>query len=155
MLLWIRGCLTPQEIRERITHKNSDFLKRIVEYLENLCVGQFLDGTKDMVSLRVAEETNKPTYKDPTKTLPVPPPPPCDVHQQKIENCKLCSNLLSWRLEFINRVDDILLRSNIHNHNRYKNKSPPCIDSNGNCKRRFPRETFYESLCNKESSLLS
>jgi len=47
LLLWISGSLTPQEIREKIMDVNSDFQKKMVEYLESLCVGQFLTGEKN------------------------------------------------------------------------------------------------------------
>jgi len=50
LLLWIAGCFTPQEIRDKIMDPNSDFQKKIVEYLEALCVGEFLTGTKSEIS---------------------------------------------------------------------------------------------------------
>src|SRR5882724_4346307 len=36
MLLWILNSLSPQEIRDQIMDPNSDFQKRIVEYLESV-----------------------------------------------------------------------------------------------------------------------
>jgi hypothetical protein len=45
LLLWISGSFTPQEIRNRIMDVNSEFQKKMVEYLESLCVGEFLTGT--------------------------------------------------------------------------------------------------------------
>jgi len=45
MLLWIRGALTPQEIRDRIMDPDSDFQKKMVEYLESVHMGEFITGT--------------------------------------------------------------------------------------------------------------
>jgi len=45
----------PQEIRDRIMDVNSDFQKKIVEYLESLCVGEFINGPKIDISERVGE----------------------------------------------------------------------------------------------------
>jgi len=43
MLLWIANSLTPQEIRDRILDPLSDFQKKMVEYLESVCAGEFSD----------------------------------------------------------------------------------------------------------------
>ena len=40
MLLWIRGALTPQEIRDRIMDPKSDFQKKMVEYIESVHMGE-------------------------------------------------------------------------------------------------------------------
>jgi hypothetical protein len=45
MLLWILNSLSPQEIRDQIMDPNSDFQKKIVEYLESVHVGEFMTGT--------------------------------------------------------------------------------------------------------------
>src|ERR1700683_1648744 len=47
MLLWILNSLSPQEIRDRIMDPNSDFQKKIVEYLESVHVGEFMTGNMD------------------------------------------------------------------------------------------------------------
>jgi len=39
MLLWILNSLSPQEISDQIMDPNSEFQKRIVEYLESVHVG--------------------------------------------------------------------------------------------------------------------
>jgi hypothetical protein len=49
MLLWIMNSLLPQEIKDRIMDPNSDFQKRIVEYLKSVHVGEFMTGTMDEV----------------------------------------------------------------------------------------------------------
>jgi hypothetical protein len=54
LLLWIRGALTPQEIRDKIMDPNSDFQKLMVEYLEGVHQGEFITG--NMESVRVGVE---------------------------------------------------------------------------------------------------
>jgi hypothetical protein len=44
MLLWIKGALTPQEIRDKIMDPTSDFQKKMVEYLEGVHMGEFITG---------------------------------------------------------------------------------------------------------------
>jgi hypothetical protein len=70
LLLWISGPLTPQEIRDRIMDVNSDFQKKIVEYLESVCVGEFLTSPKIDVSERVGVASQASDYLEPTFTLP-------------------------------------------------------------------------------------
>src|SRR4030095_5686799 len=36
MLIWLKCCLSPQEIREKIINSDSEFLKKLVEYLESV-----------------------------------------------------------------------------------------------------------------------
>jgi len=42
---------------------NSDFQKKIVEYLEALCVGEFLTGTKSEISEKTKLASVAPEYK--------------------------------------------------------------------------------------------
>ena len=49
MLLWIRGALTPQEIRDQIMDPESDFQKKVVEYLESVHMGEFITGSLEDV----------------------------------------------------------------------------------------------------------
>ena len=49
MLLWIRGALTPQEIRDQIMDPESDFQKKMVEYLESVHMGEFITGSLEDV----------------------------------------------------------------------------------------------------------
>src|SRR5712692_7166503 len=78
MLLWIVNSLSPQEIRDRIMDPNSDFQKKIVEYLEGVHVGEFLTGSMDDVKKNVNKDIECKDYKDPTQTLPNPPPEPSE-----------------------------------------------------------------------------
>lgn len=104
----------------------------MVEYLESLCIGEFLTGSKADVSERVNTESKLPEYQDPTYTLPDPPPPPCD------NNLDLDSNeTKTWWIQFEKTVDDLLLRSNQHTHTVDKdgNNTSYCTNAKGQCKR--------------------
>jgi len=106
MLLWIRGALTPQEIRDRIMDPESDFQKKMVEYLESVHMGEFITGSLEDVkkNVDIAELDDK--YKNPTETLPIPPPPQCN--QNECGKCKYCKAIGSWQTQFNTTVDDIL-----------------------------------------------
>jgi hypothetical protein len=148
LLLWLRGCVTPQVLREKLMDPNSDWQKKIVDWLESCQMGEFMTGSKDVVEAKVSAWSKSPDYKDPTETMPEPPPPMCKkVH----ENCKRCDNVKSWWGCFKNTVDDILMKSNIHNCRRSMNKDSThnkkhayvgCLENKwGKCKARFPRPT--------------
>src|ERR1700679_3872042 len=49
MLLWLKGSLSPQEIRDRIMDPTSDFQQKMVEYLESVHLGEFMTGSIDEV----------------------------------------------------------------------------------------------------------
>jgi hypothetical protein len=154
LLLWIAGSLTPQEVRDKIMDVNSDFQKKLVEYLESLCVGQFLTGTKAEVSDNVTIASNDSNYTDPTYTLPDSPPtcPRC-----KTKCCLQHDNQKTWWQKFKTCVDDILLRSNIHTHkiNQHGKDKSYCLNAVGQCKRRFPRETFEQTLVEPKTGALN
>src|SRR5882762_4179605 len=62
LLLWIMSSLTPREIRDRIMDVTLDFQKKMVEYLESLCIGQFLMGAKSEVSEKVENRSQDVSY---------------------------------------------------------------------------------------------
>ena len=66
---------------------NSDFQKRMVEYLKSVLVGEFMTGTMDEVKEQVDENIKAKEYRDPTQTLPDPPPEPtyCDCNLVKVQ----------------------------------------------------------------------
>jgi hypothetical protein len=154
LLLWIRGSLTPDEIRDRLIDPTSDFQRQLVEYLESAHQGEFLTGTKTDVLSNVSQDARSDTYTDPTETLPDPPPAPCTT-QDCDGSCKKCQNLNTWRETFARSVDDVISKSNIHtcstniNRDGSQNKAKSykgCLDNKwGRCKSRFPRETFAET----------
>ncbi|KAF5331416.1 hypothetical protein D9611_011867 [Ephemerocybe angulata] len=103
-------------------------------------------------------------YVDPTLSMPEAPP---DVFCDKVETCDCikCAEVHSWYERFKMTVDDILLRSNVHtcfgrkdnkkkaDQAKEKEGSIPkvhatgkgCINKDGVCTARFPREVFMNS----------
>ena len=45
-MLWIKGLLTPRQIRDRLTSKDSTFQKSLIEYLNGCHNGEFLKGVQ-------------------------------------------------------------------------------------------------------------
>ena len=165
MLLWLRGSLSPQEIRDRIMNPNSDFQKAFVEYLESVHIGEFMTGTMDDVKANVAEKSKNEDYKDPTQTLPDMPPSICrGEHEITSEYvCRDCRKLQTWWQSFKETVDDLILRSNVHNCDRYKSSNekanqkdrPSCMNKDGKCRARFPRPTFDSTEVDPKTGALN
>jgi ATP-dependent exoDNAse (exonuclease V), alpha subunit - helicase superfamily I member len=156
LLLWISGCLSPQEIRNRIMDPDSDFQQRMVEYLEGVHVGEFLTGSMTDVKASIEKEMASNNYRDPTETLPEMPPPLCTVHEDK---SLICCCLHEWWKKLKHTVDDLIFRSNIHRCakepcekkstesskiNKKKSRRG-CINKDGKCKARFPRPLFDQT----------
>ena len=162
LLLWIRGSLTPQEVRKRIMDPSSDFQRKIIEYLESTHIGEFLTGTQDDVLSNVNEASHATDYSDPTQTLPVPPPQRCPKNCNK---CNMCCSLRAWWLKFNSVVDDIMSKSNIHYCTSNKNKDGTvnkarqyigCLNNKwGKCKARFPRPIFKVTEVDPETGALN
>lgn len=140
LLLWLKGFLTPQEIRDRIMDSNSEFQKKIVEYLESVHIGEFMTGSMDEVKQRVeTQQAQDENYTNPTQTLPEAPPPICTDHSESDNKCSGCINLRSWWARFRNTVDDLVFHSNVHNCTRnlssnekvQKKDRPTCINKQG------------------------
>jgi hypothetical protein len=74
LLLWIKGGLTPDEIKNRIIDPTSDFQQKMVKYLKSASQGEFLTGTQAEVLSDVSHASQAKGYFDPTETLPEPPP---------------------------------------------------------------------------------
>jgi hypothetical protein len=132
---------------------NSDFQKKMVEYLESLCIGELLTGTKENISAETSEAMD---YKDPTCTLPVPPPAVCPKKCKSCTNCKGKGSFAWWK-DFKDTVDDLLLRSNIHKHkvDKQGNNKSYCLNAKGECKHCFPRDTFEQTMVDPNTGTLS
>jgi hypothetical protein len=161
LLLWLRGVLSPEDIRKKVMDQNSDFQKQIVEYLESVHIGEFLTGTMDEVKSKVkSREANDNDYKDPTQVLPDMPPPMCDSFD---DDCSNCVVFKSWWDRFKHIVDDLIFRSNVHNCERNisnvekanKKDRPSCRNRAGKCKARFPRQIFYQTEVDPKTGALN
>ena len=160
LLLWILNSLSPQEIRDRIMDPNSDFQKKIIEYLEGVHVGEFLTGSMDDVKKNVNQDIECKDYKDPTQTLPDPPPEPSEC---SCNECDSCNSTTNWLKGFKQTVDDLILRSNVHqcrtsipaDEKKQKKERRGCINKDGNCKARFPRPLFNETEVDPKTGALN
>ena len=162
MLLWIMGNLTPQEMKERILDPKSDFQKKIIDWIESCQIGEFLTGKMEEVINNVRQKETEQGYKDPTETMPIPPPDCCKTKHHVSENCAKC---MEWWGTFNETVDDLISKSNIHNCERGRNKDGSrksnltyvgCKDNKyGKCKARFPRHTFDESYIDQETGSIN
>jgi hypothetical protein len=152
---------------------DSDFQRQMVEYLESVHMGEFITGTMEDVkkNLDIAELDNE--YKNPTETLPTPPPSPWK--QDDCTGCKSCIATHSWQNQFNSTVDDILFHSNLHKctggikqyqkknvtnqEKKVVHKYQPntgCLSNKwGKCKARFPRKTFEKTEVDIESGALN
>ncbi len=100
LLLWIKSCLSSQEIRDRITSNNSEFLEKMVQYLEKCHVGEFGDKTSDEVKQDIEQqELDDPEYVDPSLKLPIPPPTRTYTCGN-LNECKSCQDYANWWKHF-------------------------------------------------------
>ncbi|KAJ7077029.1 hypothetical protein C8R44DRAFT_655281, partial [Mycena epipterygia] len=176
MLIWIKSALSPKEIRDKMMLPDAAFQKDMIAYLEACHVGEFLTGTMAEIKAKVPYMNKERrgmhdvifdevitaapiNYKDPTQTLPVPPPPLCiDCTKLLCENCK---DLRNWWVAHDNTVDDLILRSNIHSCRkpvagtdlskpiapgaRMRTEVRGCLRKDGTCSARFPRDVFIRT----------
>ncbi|KAF8223723.1 hypothetical protein L208DRAFT_1315459 [Tricholoma matsutake] len=163
MLLWIKGGVSPDEIHCRMRDPNSVFRKNLVQYLESVHSSEFMTQCKEEVEVNVDAASTCVDYHDPTKTMPKPPPPACQI--SNCGNCEHCGALASWWACFKTTRDDLLLRSNIHKCTTNKNKDGSqnqactfkgCLDNVwGKCQARFPQPTFDKTEVNKETGAIN
>ncbi|KAJ7102081.1 hypothetical protein C8R44DRAFT_598607, partial [Mycena epipterygia] len=117
-VIWVANSLSPQEIRERIMSRDSRFTRRLIRYLEDCHRSEFFGGTQAEASATVKSASNgepASTYLNPTLTLPIAPPVLCSSNQC-VEPCRGCHKRREWWTYYIQEVDDLLVRSNIHEH---------------------------------------
>ncbi|KZV61309.1 hypothetical protein PENSPDRAFT_592973, partial [Peniophora sp. CONT] len=152
-MLWIKGSLTPQQIRDRLTRKDGEFQKSLVEYLEGCHQGAFLSGRNAEVESRVEQEMKTRHEKmDPSLRVPESPPEECPVHEQSTPSarCARCASILHWDARFKHTVDELLHRFNRHDCEKGFCKSPRFPT----CKARFPRDIVPETSVDPDSGYL-
>lgn len=169
MLVWIKNSLTPQEICEHIMDPESTFQKEMVEYLESVHKGEFLQGDMESVAERLENVKIKNPFRVPaTERLPQSPPLKC-THASR-SDCDGCTAYRKWREDYEDEIDEILYASNVHkcttrNRKDYISKGAQNglqeVDNRGCtdpvtkvCKARFPRDTFTETAVDPESGAL-
>src|ERR1700678_1131295 len=150
MLVWIKGALSPQDVRDKILDPDSDFQRLMVQYLESVHQGEFYNGKMEDVIERIDGYQKNPEYVPPTKTMPEAPPPLC----AECNDCNICDNckaLTSWWARFKNVVDDLVKRSNRHND---CSKSVRSCLRKGKCKARFPRDIVETTMVDPATGAL-
>lgn len=177
MLIWIRGNLSPQIIRERLAEEDGEFKRRLLEYLEGCHQGDFMEGSLDDVRARVPVAGNRGRkgvatsidpaflglesegYDAPTETLPDgPPATTCNT----CGYCRSCDPVFRWRARVKGIVDDILLRSNVHScYASNKGGAQPgnkaskgCMKASGICSARFPRKIVEKTTVTDDGHIL-
>jgi hypothetical protein len=123
-------------------------------------VGEFITGTMDEVKEQVDKNMKAKEYRDPTQTLPDPPPEPTDCDCNKCESCKSITN---WWQNFQNTVNDLTLRSNVHkccasiptDEKKQKKEQSGYINKHRNCKARFPKQTFEKTEVDSKTRALN
>ena len=132
MLIWIKNALSPQDICDRIMDGDSAFQQELIAYLEGVHKGEFITGSmqniKECIPFvseqdngihSIVTESSAPVsacnilYKDPTLTLPIPAPKPCNLYGINQHTCDQCKNNELWWEQFNSTVDDIVLQSNV------------------------------------------
>ncbi|KAF7976392.1 hypothetical protein HWV62_6777 [Athelia sp. TMB] len=148
LLLWIRGSLTPQEIRDRIMEPDGEFQGLMVNYLESAHQGEFKGGPGEEVRRHVAANEARPGYVDPTLTTAARPPAECS--KEGCDGCEQCVSNKWWNEQVDETTNDILLKSNMHDCGKRCYK-----DGRATCKSRFPRDTYDKTMVDPNSGALN
>ncbi|KAI9059280.1 hypothetical protein FKP32DRAFT_1614339 [Trametes sanguinea] len=138
MLVWIKGCPSPQVVRDRLLSDDA-FETQLLGWLEACHVGDFATADDATLAAQLEEEYYerrgeddwvkrsrlKSGITDPARTLPRRPPTGGDdgVMQR-------------WHQEFLGETDRVVFCSN--RHDRDHTKGCWC----GYCRARFPRQLF-------------
>lgn len=180
ILIWIVCALSPQEVRDRLTAKDSEFTAELIAYLENCQVGEFMTGTmEDMVnnfgplkknprSMYVDQSTvDIPVGRvddDPTQKLPVCPPPKSQCSDPDSCSCPSCVAVRAWSAHYQGTVDNVMYRSNVHAcyvrrdvvengvHKKHVT-GKGCINKDGVCTARFPRKIYEQSEVDEDGHI--
>jgi hypothetical protein len=149
LLIWVLGGMTPQDVRNKIIAKDTEFERKLVEYLERSHKGEFLTGSMSSVREKVASKSGKTVDEyesesdneekcelDPTMTLPIPPRQPPISDEAKH----------TWREQMKSTVDELVFRMNRHTHRTN------CL-KNG-CAARFPRDVHELTSVDRETGAI-
>ncbi|KZV59502.1 hypothetical protein PENSPDRAFT_595326, partial [Peniophora sp. CONT] len=152
-MIWIQNALTPQQIRDRLTQKDGNFQKSLVEYLEAAHRGSFLTGQSSEVEDQWRHnKIQRKKEEDPAICVPESPPPECHLHTDAAKNhrCLRCQHILQWKGRFDNTVDELVFRFNRHDCTKGWCKNPRYP----NCKARFPRDIIPDTTIDSGSGYL-
>jgi len=146
LLLWIKNAMSPQQIRDKLMSEDSEFQTKLISYLESCHHGEFLTGSVDEVRAKVKGEENADDHVNPIDCLPSPVPECCS---NKCGNCESCKKNKKWWEDLPNVIDEIILRSNVHECNK------KCTsDWTKPCKARFPRDIVKETFVDEKTGVI-
>ena len=109
MLLWIKGSVSPQRLRELVMDPSSAFQQDLVRYLKACHQGELLTGCKEHIKEVLNEKELQYDYAKPTETLPTPPPYRCLYSTTHTCDCTECVAYKNWCSSYKEVTDDILL----------------------------------------------
>jgi hypothetical protein len=161
MLIWVSGSWSPQKVRDRLMSDDSEFKAELISYLESCHIGEFMTGSMDDLKARSSEE--QAALDDPTQRLPIPPPTTSCTDFRSC-SCPQCESVKVWLCSYHETVDNVLLRSNVHKCYARKDvvqdgvaskhlTGKGCINKDGVCTARFPREVHGESHIDEEGRI--
>jgi hypothetical protein len=112
----------------------------------------------------VKKASQSSDYRNPVETLPEVSPPICTIkHEKDGIKYTVCSRYAEWLDHYRCTVDDLVLKSNVHDCNRNIHKDGEvklnhlykgCKDNKwGKCKARFPR-LLYKSTYMKRGTIV-
>ncbi|KAA1478464.1 hypothetical protein DENSPDRAFT_753698, partial [Dentipellis sp. KUC8613] len=150
LMLWIKGSLTPKQIRDRLEKKDGQFQAALTAYLEGAHQGEYINSTGgDMIDTIANADSEIKGVPDPTLTLPKAPPPDCLTHKKPIDSCKKCSALKVWWCEYEKTTNELIYRCNRHTCH------PGCTSAKyPDCKSRFPRDVIPQTTVDAETQCL-
>ncbi|KAF6747792.1 hypothetical protein DFP72DRAFT_753753, partial [Ephemerocybe angulata] len=162
MLIWIICALTPQQVRDRLMAKDSEFTREIIAYLEGAQTGDFFTGSLDDMKAKYPDA--RPPDLDPTQLLPVPPPTSRCPNPSSSCICEDCEAFERWTEQYQNRVDHVLYRTNVHTCFVKRNVvvdgsqkqlivGKGCLNKDRVCTARFPRNIFKETEVDKDGHI--
>ncbi|KAK0215546.1 hypothetical protein IW262DRAFT_1231857, partial [Armillaria fumosa] len=161
IIIWIKNCLSLQQIRDHLMSVDSEFRIRLIQYLESVHKGEFFTGTQAAVSNMRFQETLAADYVDFTQVLPDAPPPHCDNICSTCSECKSGNTTETWWAYFRRMVDMIISKCNVHTckSNTWADSTlkrnanaKGCMDNKwGKCKARFPHKIFQETCIDDDT----
>ena len=184
MLVWIKNALSPQQIREKILDPNSDFQKRIVEYIEGVRIGEFMNTdmsqmqakfgeTDEIIKDGIIKEELPPNLKasqnrdsppvakplKPEKFIPhaqILPTPVPPTCDSKCNKCAQCLRNVDWWKRYETIVNDLAFHINKHSCKGTGCQITTKIGKKKvkQCKARFPRPVFPATIVNPETGYL-
>ncbi|PBK87469.1 hypothetical protein ARMGADRAFT_907344, partial [Armillaria gallica] len=147
---------------DRILDDKGKFKQHIIDWLEGCHTGDFFADSQEDVWMNVNESEKQGDYIDPTSMLPMSPPPSCSGSHS---DCPKCNDIKSWEDSYKSTVDDLLVRSNIHDCEKYKKRDGSyskkktytgCKDNKyKKCKARFPRKLYESTKIDEETGSLN